>query len=136
MTFLVDQDGIVYEKDIGVRTAAAAKTLTRYTLSEIQSSLAEKRTFLRSARAPDPLFGFRNAERSVAHLLFLSCKILESVRGRGVDPKECPECGGVGYVAKPVDFTGKSEGVAFIRIKCAACGGTGRRQPISPTTAG
>lgn len=30
MTFLVDQDGIVYEKDIGVRTAAAAKTLTRY----------------------------------------------------------------------------------------------------------
>jgi len=53
-----------------------------------------------------------------------------------VDPKECPECGGVGYVAKPVDFTGKSEGVAFIRIKCAACGGTGRRQPISPTTAG
>ena len=29
-TFLVDQDGIVYEKDLGARTATAAKTLTRY----------------------------------------------------------------------------------------------------------
>jgi len=29
-TFMVDQDGIVYEKDLGVRTATAAKTLTRY----------------------------------------------------------------------------------------------------------
>ena len=30
MTFIVDQDGIVYEKDFGARTAAAAKALTRY----------------------------------------------------------------------------------------------------------
>jgi Protein of unknown function (DUF2950) len=30
MTFLVDQDGVVYEKDLGPRTAAIAKTLTRY----------------------------------------------------------------------------------------------------------
>jgi hypothetical protein len=30
MTFLVNQDGIVYEKDLGARTAALAKALTRY----------------------------------------------------------------------------------------------------------
>ncbi|MGA8620803.1 MAG: DUF2950 domain-containing protein [Candidatus Sulfotelmatobacter sp.] len=30
MTFIVDQDGIVYEKDLGRRTSAIAKTLTRY----------------------------------------------------------------------------------------------------------
>jgi hypothetical protein len=30
MTFLVGQDGIVYEKDLGPRTAAIVKTLTRY----------------------------------------------------------------------------------------------------------
>ena len=30
MTFIVDQDGIVYEKDLGPRTAEIAKTLTRY----------------------------------------------------------------------------------------------------------
>lgn len=30
MTFIVDQDGIVYEKDLGSRTAAIAKSLTRY----------------------------------------------------------------------------------------------------------
>ena len=30
MTFIVDQDGIVYEKDLGRRTAEIAKTLTRY----------------------------------------------------------------------------------------------------------
>lgn len=29
-TFMVDQDGIVYEKDLGARTATVAKTLTRY----------------------------------------------------------------------------------------------------------
>ncbi len=29
-TFIVDQDGIVYEKDLGRRTAEIAKTLTRY----------------------------------------------------------------------------------------------------------
>ncbi len=30
MTFMVDQDGVVYEKDLGPRTAVIAKTLTRY----------------------------------------------------------------------------------------------------------
>jgi hypothetical protein len=30
MTFMVDQDGVVYEKDLGPRTTAIAKTLTRY----------------------------------------------------------------------------------------------------------
>ncbi|MGB8062115.1 MAG: DUF2950 domain-containing protein [Candidatus Sulfotelmatobacter sp.] len=30
MTFMVDKDGVVYEKDLGPRTAAIAKTLTRY----------------------------------------------------------------------------------------------------------
>jgi len=30
MTFLVDQEGIVYEKDLGPKTAQIAKTLTRY----------------------------------------------------------------------------------------------------------
>lgn len=30
VTFMVDQDGVVYEKDLGPRTAATAKTLTRY----------------------------------------------------------------------------------------------------------
>src|SRR5579862_606918 len=30
MTFIVDQDGIVYEKDLGKRTAEIAKTLTTY----------------------------------------------------------------------------------------------------------
>jgi len=53
-----------------------------------------------------------------------------------VAPEDCPKCGGSGYVAKPVDLNGKSEGVAFIRMKCPACGGTGRKRPISPTTAG
>ena len=30
MTFIVDQDGIVYEKDLGAKTAAVVKSLTRY----------------------------------------------------------------------------------------------------------
>jgi hypothetical protein len=30
MTFIVDQDGIVYEKDLGPKTAAIAKTMTKY----------------------------------------------------------------------------------------------------------
>jgi hypothetical protein len=30
MTFVVDQDGIVYEKDLGPQTAEVAKTLTQY----------------------------------------------------------------------------------------------------------
>jgi len=53
-----------------------------------------------------------------------------------VDPVNCPNCGGSGYVTKPVDLNGKSEGVAFIRIKCPVCGGTGRNHTIPPTTAG
>jgi hypothetical protein len=30
MTFMVDQDGVVYEKDLGPKTPEAVKTLTRY----------------------------------------------------------------------------------------------------------
>ncbi len=30
MTFLVDQDGVVYEKDLGRRTVETVKSLTRY----------------------------------------------------------------------------------------------------------
>jgi DnaJ-class molecular chaperone len=56
--------------------------------------------------------------------------------GEGVAPDDCPNCGGSGYVAKPVDMNGKSEGVAFIRTKCPVCGGTGRKRIISPKTAG
>jgi len=33
-------------------------------------------------------------------------------------------------------MNGKSEGVAFIRLKCPACAGTGRKLPIPPSTAG
>ena len=51
-------------------------------------------------------------------------------------PDDCPSCGGSGYVAKPVDLNGKSEGVAFIRLQCPACAGTGRKRLIPPSTAG
>jgi hypothetical protein len=30
MTFIVDQDGVVYEKDLGPRTAEIAKALRQY----------------------------------------------------------------------------------------------------------
>jgi len=57
-------------------------------------------------------------------------------RGKGVAPDDCSNCGGSGYVAKPVDLNGKVDGVAFIRSKCPVCGGTGRKLTIPPTTAG
>jgi len=53
-----------------------------------------------------------------------------------VDSDDCSNCNGTGYVAKPVDLNGKAEGVAFIRLKCPVCGGTGRNRPIPPTAAG
>jgi len=53
-----------------------------------------------------------------------------------VNPEDCPNCGGTGYIAKPVDLNGKSEGIAFIRQKCPACGGSGRKHPIPPAAAG
>jgi DnaJ-class molecular chaperone len=53
-----------------------------------------------------------------------------------VDPKSCPHCGGTGYVAKPVDIKGKSEGVAFIRVKCPTCAGGERKTSVPPTTTG
>ena len=85
----------------------------------------------------DPsLFGFRNANYSFVHSAPMSGKMTATRGGEGVAPDDCPNCGGSGYVAKPVDLNGKSEGVAFIRIKCPACGGTGRKHPISPTTVG
>ena len=82
------------------------------------------------------LFGFRNENQSFVALGPMSGKMTSTRGGEGVAPDDCPNCGGSGYVAKPVDLNGKSEGVAFIRIKCPACGGTGRKRPISPTTAG
>ena len=53
-----------------------------------------------------------------------------------MDPKDCPRCGGTGYIAQPVDISGKSEGIAFIRVKCPACVGSGRKSSIPPSTAG
>jgi len=53
-----------------------------------------------------------------------------------VDPKDCPRCGGTGYIAQSVDVSGKSEGIAFIRVKCPACAGSGRNDSIPPSTAG
>ena len=82
------------------------------------------------------LFVIRNAKQSRANFMLRSCTILSTLRGRGVAPDDCPNCGGTGYVAKPVDLNGKSDGVAFIRLKCPACRGTGRKHPIPPTTAG
>jgi hypothetical protein len=53
-----------------------------------------------------------------------------------MDPKGCPRCGGTGYVAMPVEVKGKSEGVAFIRLKCPSCAGNERKNSMPPTTAG
>ncbi len=54
-----------------------------------------------------------------------------------MDPNNCcPRCGGTGYIAQPVDISGKSEGIAFIRMKCPACVGSGRKNSIPPPTAG
>jgi len=44
--------------------------------------------------------------------------------------------GGTGYIARPVDISGKSEGVAFIRLKCPACAGSGRKNSSPSPTAG
>lgn len=82
------------------------------------------------------LFGIRNVNRSFAEVRQIWAKIWLTRGGEGVAPDDCPNCGGSGYVAKPVDLNGKSEGVAFIRTKCPACGGSGRKRPISPTAAG
>jgi hypothetical protein len=35
-----------------------------------------------------------------------------------------------------VDMNGTSDGVAFIRVKCPACGGSGRIRQLPPSTAG
>jgi hypothetical protein len=53
-----------------------------------------------------------------------------------VDLQNCARCGGTGYVARPVDMNGKSEGVAFIRVKCPSCAGNERKNSIPPTAAG
>jgi hypothetical protein len=53
-----------------------------------------------------------------------------------VDPNACPRCGGTGYIARPVDISGKSDGVAFIRVNCPACTGSGRKNTMPPPTAG
>jgi len=59
-----------------------------------------------------------------------------AVAGAFVDPNDCPRCGGTGYVARPVDVSGKSEGIAFIRSKCPACAGSGRKDAAPPSAAG
>jgi len=53
-----------------------------------------------------------------------------------VNSDNCPNCGGSGYVARPVELNGKSDGVAFIRMKCPICAGSGKKRPIPPTTVG
>jgi len=53
-----------------------------------------------------------------------------------MDPKSCPRCGGTGYIARPADVSGKSEGVAFIRLKCPTCAGSGRNNSMPSSTAG
>jgi len=86
---------------------------------------------------PEPailsLFVFRNAQQ-IAVLWSVKLVRIGGNRGEGLNPKDCPCCGGTGYVAKPVDLNGKSEGVAFIRVRCPACAGSGRRNPTLFTT--
>lgn len=53
-----------------------------------------------------------------------------------MDPKACPRCGGAGYIAQPADVSGKSEGIAFIRLPCPACAGTGRIDSTTSSPAG
>jgi DnaJ-class molecular chaperone len=53
-----------------------------------------------------------------------------------MDPESCPRCGGSGYIAQSVDVSGVSEGIAFIRVKCPACQGSGRKDSIPPSTVG
>ena len=72
--------------------------------------------------------------------LTFRCGAVESVKDflateGTMAPKDCPRCGGTGYVARPADISGKSEGVAFIRVKCPACAGSGRIEPLPPSTA-
>jgi hypothetical protein len=82
------------------------------------------------------LFVIRNANESAANFALASSTMPSILEGGEVAPDDCPSCGGTGYIAKPVDLNGKSDGVAFIRLKCAACGGTGRKRSIPPSTAG
>jgi phage FluMu protein Com len=35
-----------------------------------------------------------------------------------------------------VDIKGESEGVAFLRVKCPTCAGSGRKTSMPPTTTG
>ena len=91
----------------------------------------------RGLAVPKFLFVIRNAKQSVVNFALKSVRMpLNNEGERGLSPNDCPNCGGTGYVAKPVDLNGKSEGVAFIRLKCPACAGTGRKHPIPPTAAG
>jgi len=106
--------------------------------SELWELLRELRSVLLPHRSsPDEsLFVFRNANQSVVKLLLKLWRIRLLPRGERVSPDDCPNCGGTGYVAKPVDLNGRSDGVAFIRSKCPVCGGTGRKRPSPPKAAG
>ncbi len=81
------------------------------------------------------VFVFRNRINFVELKTGISEKLLGN-RGGGVDPNDCQRCGGTGYIARPADVSGKSEGVAFIRLKCPACAGSGRKNSMPPSTAG
>ena len=80
------------------------------------------------------MFVIRNVNEFVAAFSERSAKI--QPHEGAMDPESCPDCGGTGYVATPVDINGKSEGIAFIRVKCPACGGSARKRATPPNPAG
>jgi DnaJ-class molecular chaperone len=42
-------------------------------------------------------------------------------------PSDCPDCDGTGYIIKPAHAHDKRESIAFIRLVCPSCAGTGRK---------
>jgi hypothetical protein len=80
------------------------------------------------------LFVIRNVNEFVAAFSERWLKI--QPHEGAMDPESCSDCGGTGYVAKPVDINGKSEGIAFIRLKCPACAGSGRKRATPTNPAG
>jgi len=89
-----------------------------------------------SSFVPDSCSCFVTRKSFRQGLWILQGESTQPMRGRGVNPKDCPICTGTGYVAKPVDMNEKSDGIAFIRVKCPACGGTGQTRPLPPSATG
>src|SRR5437868_8663759 len=56
----------------------------------------------RDLSAREFLFVIRNEKNPFVNLSCQSCRMPSTVRGRGLSPDDCPNCGGTGYVAKPV----------------------------------